>query len=65
MDHLRHGVFLRQYANERPLTIYKKESYELFNYMYLNISKHSLISFLKIQPIVHELKIEINDSNTL
>ena len=50
MDHLRHGVFLRQYANERPLTIYKKESYELFNEMYLNIAKQSLVSFLKIQP---------------
>ena len=50
MDHLRHGVFLRQYANERPLNIYKKESYELFNDMYLNIAKQSLVSFLKIQP---------------
>lgn len=50
MDHLRSGVFLRQYANEKPLTIYKKESYELFNDMYLNIAKQSLVSFLKIQP---------------
>ena len=53
MDHLRHGVFLRQYANERPLTIYKKESYELFNDMYLNIAKQSLVSFLKTQSTKH------------
>ena len=51
MDHLRNGVFLRQYANERPLTIYKKESYELFNEMYLKIAKQSLVSFLKLQTI--------------
>ena len=53
MDHLRSGVFLRQYANERPLTIYKKESYILFNDMYLNIAKQSLVSFLKTQSTKH------------
>ena len=37
----------------KKVGLYKKESYELFNDMYLNIAKQSLVSFLKTQSTKH------------
>jgi preprotein translocase subunit SecA len=49
MDHLRHGIHLRAYAQKNPKQEYKRESFALFEEM-LNSFKHQVVSFLsKVQ----------------
>lgn len=49
MDHLRHGIHLRGYAQKNPKQEYKRESFELFQQM-LESLKHDVISILsKVQ----------------
>ena len=57
MDYLKSGVFYRQYEGKNPLTLYKNEAYELFDNMFLDISKQSLLSYLHVminQPETEE-----------
>ncbi len=45
MDHLRHGIHLRAFAQKNPKQEYKREAFELFQQM-LNSLKHEVVRFL-------------------
>jgi preprotein translocase subunit SecA len=45
MDHLRHGIHLRAFAQKNPKQEYKREAFELFQQM-LESLKHDVIRFL-------------------
>jgi preprotein translocase subunit SecA len=45
MDHLKQGIFLRAYAQKKPIQEYKREAFELFTDMLDNL-KHEVIRFL-------------------
>ena len=53
MDHLRHGIHLRGYAQRNPLQEYKRESYEIFTKMLDNI-KFETIKKLHIVEVVNK-----------
>ena len=66
MDYLKTGVHYRQYEGKNPITVYKNEAYKLFDDMFLNISKQSLLSYLhvvvqKTEQIAEEEKEENNE----
>ena len=58
MDYLKNGVFYRQYESKNPLTVYKNEGYKLFDNMFVDIAKQSLLSMLKIELQVEPVKVE-------
>ena len=58
MDYLKSGVFYRQYESKNPLTVYKNEGYKLFNKMFTDIAKQSLVSMLKVELRVEPVKVE-------
>jgi preprotein translocase subunit SecA len=45
MDHLRHGIHLRAFAQKNPKQEYKREAFELFQQM-LDSLKHDVVRFL-------------------
>ena len=45
MDHLKQGIFLRAYAQKKPIQEYKREAFELFQEMLENL-KHEVVRFL-------------------
>ncbi len=45
MDHLRHGIHLRAFAQKNPKQEYKREAFELFQQM-LDSLKHEVVRFL-------------------
>jgi preprotein translocase subunit SecA len=47
MDHLRHGIHLRAFAQKNPKQEYKREAFELFQEM-LESLKHDVIRFLSL-----------------
>jgi preprotein translocase subunit SecA len=54
MDHLKEGIGLRAYAHKDPLLEYKKEGFELFQRMIVEM-EHEVIQFLfKVQVISEE-----------
>jgi preprotein translocase subunit SecA len=57
MDHLRHGIHLRAYAQKNPKQEYKRESFTLFEEM-LNNFKHQVVGFLsKVQIKVEDAEL--------
>ena len=56
MEYLRHSIGLRGYANKNPKNEYKKESFELFNLMLIDISK-------EILKIMCRVKVENYDAS--
>ncbi len=57
MDHLRHGIHLRAYAQKNPKQEYKRESFALFEEM-LNNFKHQVVGFLsKVQIKVEDAEL--------
>ena len=58
MDYLKSGVFYRQYESKNPLTVYKNEGYKLFNKMFTDIAKQSLVSMLKVELRVEPVQID-------
>ena len=54
LDHLRQGINLRAYAQRDPLNEYKREAFELFEAMLVNLRQHvtSVLSHveLRVQP---------------
>ena len=57
MDHLREGIFLRGYGQEKPIHVYQREGFELFNAMMMAI-KNSLISnvFIPELPSLEDIR---------
>ena len=57
MDHLREGIFLRGYGQEKPIHVYQREGFQLFTQMMFAV-KTSLISkvFVPELPSLEELK---------
>ncbi|MGB5747301.1 MAG: preprotein translocase subunit SecA [Desulfobacterales bacterium] len=49
MDHLKEGIGLRGYAQQNPLTVYKKEGYELFQDMIERVKEETLGILYRIQ----------------
>ena len=45
MDHLRQGIHLRAYAQKNPKQEYKRESFELFEQLLVNL-KYEVVKFL-------------------
>ena len=58
MDHLRHGIHLRAYAQKNPKQEYKRESFALFEEMLDNF-KHQVVGFLS------KVQIKIEDAEVL
>src|SRR5262249_56158821 len=54
LDHLRQGINLRAYGQRDPLNEYKREAFELFEAMLVNLRQHvtSVLSHveLRVQP---------------
>jgi preprotein translocase subunit SecA len=68
MDYLRQSIGLRGYAQKNPKNEYKRESFEMFNIMLMEISKEILkiccrikIDNYKTEPINKELKRGLNE----
>ena len=57
MDHLRHGIHLRGYAQKNPKQEYKKEAFELFQTM-LNQIQHELVRVLHNFEVRREDEVE-------
>jgi preprotein translocase subunit SecA len=49
MDHLKEGIGLRGYAQKNPLTEYKKEGFEMFQYMMNRIQEEATEYLFKIR----------------
>ena len=49
MDHLKEGIGLRGYAQQNPLTVYKKEGFELFQDMIERVKEETLGILYRIQ----------------
>ena len=52
LDHLRQGINLRAYAQRDPLNEYKREAFELFEGMLVNLRQHvtSVLSHIELRP---------------
>ena len=51
MDSLREGIGLRAYGQRDPLIEYKREAFEMFNRMILNIEDEAAEAIFKLQPV--------------
>ena len=63
LDHLRQGINLRAYAQRDPLNEYKREAFELFEGMLVNLRQHltSVLSHIELrvqQPVFAEATAE-------
>jgi preprotein translocase subunit SecA len=56
MDYLRDGIYLRQVAQQDPLTAWQKEGYELFEELLVSINKDYVryITHVEAQAVVEE-----------
>jgi len=57
MDHLRHGIHLRAYAQKNPKQEYKREAFELFERM-LETLKHDVVRYLSHVQIRRDDELE-------
>ena len=57
MDHLRQGIHLRGYAAKNPKQEYKREAFELFSQMLVEI-KHEVVRILSHVQVQQEEQIE-------
>jgi preprotein translocase subunit SecA len=64
MDHLRHGIHLRGYAQRNPLQEYKRESYEIFTKMLDNIKFETIKKLQSVRLVNKQEDQEVrrNDS---
>ncbi len=51
LDHLKEGMFLRQYANKDPLVEYKKESFALFDELMAEIRDETLRRLFRLREV--------------
>jgi preprotein translocase subunit SecA len=51
MDHLKEGIGLRGYAQQDPLVAYKKESFEMFEWMMLRFQEDTVRHLFRMQII--------------
>ena len=58
MDHLRHGIHLRAYAQKNPKQEYKREAFELFQQMLDNL-KTEVVRFLSHVQVRREDEVEL------
>ncbi|WP_127715975.1 preprotein translocase subunit SecA [Halobacteriovorax sp. HLS] len=58
MDHVKEGVNLRSYAQKNPLTEYKRESFNLFENMRMDVKKSVVENIFKVRLYTEE-EIEI------
>lgn len=49
MDHLKEGIYLRGYAQQNPLNVYKKEGYEMFQNMISRVKEETVDIMFRIQ----------------
>lgn len=49
MDQLREGIFLRSYAEKKPITEFKNEGYKFFEQMVDLINEESLVALMRVQ----------------
>lgn len=54
MDHLRQGINLRSYAQRNPKQEYKRESFELFQNMLMNVKRETVHLMARVEPITRE-----------
>jgi preprotein translocase subunit SecA len=54
MDHLKEGVGLSGYAQQNPLTVYKKEGFERFEEMMARLQEDAIQKLFAIQPARQE-----------
>ena len=59
MDHLKEGIGLRGYAQEKPIVVYKKEGFEMFMAMRSRVEEDVLEKFFLIQIVKEEKVREI------
>jgi preprotein translocase subunit SecA len=57
MDHLRHGIHLRAYAQKNPKQEYKREAFDLFQRM-LETLKHDVVRYLSHVQVRREDELE-------
>ena len=58
MDHLKSGVNLRSYEGKNPITLYKNEAYKLFDDMFTDISKQTILSLLHVQINIQPITVD-------
>jgi preprotein translocase subunit SecA len=51
MDHLKEGIFLRSYAQQDPLVVYKRESFEMFEAMMMQFQQDTARHLFRMQII--------------
>jgi preprotein translocase subunit SecA len=54
MDHLRQGINLRSYAQRNPKQEYKREAFELFQSMLVNVKRETVHLMARVEPISRE-----------
>ena len=54
MDHLKEGIGLRGYAQENPLTVYKREGYQMFIDMRARVEEVTVQQLYRIQLVQGE-----------
>ena len=54
MDHMKEGINLRAYAQKDPLTEYKRESFNLFEEMRINIKRSVVENIYNVQLYTKE-----------
>jgi len=57
MDHLKEGIFLRSYGQEKPIHVYQREGFEMFNGMTFSI-KAALLANIFIPELPSEAEIK-------
>lgn len=62
LDHLREGIYLRGYAQKDPKQEYKKEAYELFNQLLMDIKQSVIKNLVNVQIQSDEQKNAENQS---
>ncbi len=55
MDNLREGIGLRAYGQRDPLVEYKREAFDMFSTMILNIEEEAAEAVLKLRPAKQEV----------
>ena len=65
MDQLRRGIGLRAYGNQDPVIAYKKEGYDMFDFMEERIKEDTAFTLLKVElQKVPEVKSQMPETTT-
>jgi len=49
MDHLKEGIWARSYGGQKPILVYKKEGFDLFQDMIERIKEETIGTLLRVQ----------------